>query len=131
MKTRVFILMSIILLACNSIQAQKKQQPVYLMGFAASFNDSIVYLTDIQLMDSAYIEPKNKFLYARDSYSFQLKEYLEKNGIKNPTCVTLFANSQKAIEKKYLKLNKRYTKGNHYQVNYLNQSQFRFSSIHP
>ena len=35
---------------------------VYLYGFAASFNDSTVYFTDIQEVDSAVID-RSGFLY--------------------------------------------------------------------
>ena len=49
---------------------------IYAFGFSASFNDSIVYFTDIQEIDSAWINEKNKFLVSRDNYSYQLKNYL-------------------------------------------------------
>ena len=48
---------------------------LYAFGFSASFNDSIVYFTDIQEIDSAWINEKTKFLISRDNYSYQLKNY--------------------------------------------------------
>ena len=54
---------------------------VYAIGFAASFNDSIVYFTDIQEIDSAWINDKNKFLIGRDNYSYQLKNYFAGIGL--------------------------------------------------
>ena len=35
---------------------------LYAFGFSASFNDSIVYFTDIQEIDSAWINDKTDFL---------------------------------------------------------------------
>ena len=76
---------------------------VYLYGFAASFNDSTVYFTDIQEVDSAVID-RSGFLYGRDSYSYQLKDYLASIGFEHATCVTLWAATRDAVEKKFQKL---------------------------
>lgn len=46
---------------CNSISKNKCVPKVYVFGLAASFNDSIVYLTNIQELDSAWIDDKNDF----------------------------------------------------------------------
>ena len=54
----------------------KSHKPVYAFGVAASFNDSVVYCTEIQVLDSTALD-KNGFLPKRDLYSYQLKNYLE------------------------------------------------------
>ena len=46
---------------------------VYMFGFAASFNDSTVYFTNVQTVDSAWMDTKTKFLLGRDNYSYQLR----------------------------------------------------------
>lgn len=90
------------------VQAASKSGKVYVFGFAASFNDSTVYFTDIQEIDSAYYDTKTKFLYGRDNYSYQLRDYLQTQGFTTPTCVTSFALTRKEIDKKLARLRKKY-----------------------
>ncbi len=58
-------------------QAKNEAKTAYIFGFASSFNDSTVYFTDVQKVDSAYFTRKNKFLVSRENYSYQLRDYLE------------------------------------------------------
>ena len=80
-------------------------------------------------MDSAYIDSKTKFLYSRENYSYQLRDYLDNIGFKNATCTTSFATTKKEAEKKYLALRKRYLGGGNYNIHYLKESEFRFQPI--
>ena len=114
--------------------AQNKfvQQKIYAFGFAASFNDSVVYITDIQELDSAWVENKTGFLVGRNNYSLQLKEYLaEKRFEPNRTCIISYATKRKDIEKKYLKLKSKYTKNNDFSFQMLTSADFKFLSIAP
>ena len=106
-----------------------KLTPVYMFGFAASFNDSIVYLTEIQRIDSAWIDSKTKFLYGRNNFSHQLYNHLSDAGNNHPTCMVMFADERKKIEKKYLKFRKRYTSKGAYIVKYVDANTFNFSPI--
>lgn len=111
--------------------AAGKVAKVYIYGFAASFNDSTVYMTDIMELDSAWLTSKADFLYARDGYSYQLKSYLTEHGANNPTCVVSYAKKRKDAEKKYVKLRTKYTngKGGHYTIKYVTASEFTFKPI--
>ena len=63
-----------IALACfSSLSASAKNdaKTAYIFGFASSFNDSTVYFTDVQKVDSAYFTRKSKFLISRENYSYQ------------------------------------------------------------
>lgn len=63
---------------CTTVSAKNKCVPkIYIYGFSASFNDSIIYLTNIQELDSAWIDDKNDFLLNRSDYSYQFKNYFE------------------------------------------------------
>lgn len=119
------------LLAAVGAKAQYVQKDCYMFGFAASFSDSTVYITDIQHIDSAYVGRHNKFLYDRDQYSYQLRDYLKGQGFLNPTCITTFSMSQKEIEKKYLKLKRRYIKDGGYSIKYVSASEFSFNPQRP
>ena len=108
---RKLILTLVVALTALTASAVNKPERVYMYGFAASFNDSTVYFTSLQEIDSVYIDSKTKFLYSRDNYSYQLRDYLSAHGAENYTCTTVFALNRKAAEKKYAKLRKRYTQG--------------------
>ena len=106
----------------------------YMFGFIANFSDSVVYFTDIQMVDSVWYDHKTKFLVDRSTYSNQLRQYFT-NTLNQPhrTCIVIFALTRKEIEKKYLKLKKQYT-GKYayrYDVRTLNENEFHFSPVKP
>ena len=132
MKLRKYIIAiaSIVLfptIAC----ALNKQQAIYICGIATSFNDSTVYMTDIQMIENAWVDTKTGFLYSRDNYSYQLKDYLKKVGVSHPTCVTIFGKTRKEAEKKYMALKRRYTTKGKYDVKYIAADDFKYSVIVP
>lgn len=109
--------------------AVNKPAKVYMYGFAASFNDSTVCFTDIQEVDSAYIDSRTKFLYSRENYSYQLRDYLEQQGFTTPTCITVFALTRKDIEKKYDELRKRYEGDGKFIIKEVKSPDFVFQAI--
>ncbi len=124
-----YILVAIAAVISMNAMAENKRETVYMYGFAASFNDSTVYFTEIQQVDSAYIDSKTKFLYSRENYSYQLRDYLDAQGYKNATCVTSYALTRKEAEKKYLTLRKKYLGNSGYNIKYLKESDFRYLPI--
>ena len=65
MRLKTLLLTACAFFVCAAASAGNNK--VYLYGFAASFNDSTVYFTDIQELDSAVVD-RGGFLYGRDSY---------------------------------------------------------------
>lgn len=109
----------------------KEVSKVYMFGFAASFNDSTIYITDIQEIKGAYVAERTKFLVNRDEYSYQLRNYLQGQGNAFPTCITSYAYDRKAIEKKFAKIKKRYidkNKGRYILVN-ISKEQFTYQPV--
>lgn len=104
---------------------------LYAFGFSASFNDSIVYFTDIQEIDSAWINDKTDFLVSRDNYSYQLKNYFTNIGQEHRTCVISFALKRKDIEKKYKKMKGKYVKAGKFSIKTLGKNDFQFTTIKP
>ena len=106
------IALALAIVAISSLAAQAKIEPTtaYMFGFASSFNDSTVYITSVQKVDSVYLSHKNLFLEGRDNYSFQLRDYLESIGEPKRTCIVMFDRNFKKAEKKWTKLYERYTK---------------------
>ena len=97
---RIFFAVVLLLTVCSAFTTKNKEKSVYAFGMAASFNDSIVYYTEIQTLDSVRLD-KNGFLPKRDLYAYQLKNYLEHSlGKPDYTCMVYFSENKKKLEKK-------------------------------
>ena len=98
---------------------------VFLFYFA--FNDSIVYYTDIQVLDSVELD-KNGFLPKRDLYTYQLKNYLEYN-LKKPdyTCMIYFSENRKKLEKEAVKVKGKYKKSKNMVLQVVKPEAFTFA----
>ena len=129
-------LFTAILLAASAympVSAKNIMVPkAYMFGFIASFNDSIVFFTDIQEVDSVWVQEKKKFIAGRSNYAYQLRDFFEKNfNLKNRTCVVICDTKRKNVEKKYAKMKKQYTEknANKYDVHYIDINDFRFRPV--
>ena len=135
MKVIRIMALAIVLMAgaTQMASAQNIQVPkAYLFGFAASFNDSTVFFTDIQQVDSVWVTKKKSFLAGRSNYSYQLRDYCErKMDLPKRTCVVVSALKKKEAEKKYKKMMKKYVgkKGKNYDVRYIPSSDFQFHAV--
>ena len=125
------------LLVCVAMGAEAKTvkaRHMYIFGFAASFKDSVVYMTEIQDVQGAMYEKKTKFLLGRDSYSDQLKAHFkEKMQLSDRVCMVMFSTSKKKAEKKYMKLRKKYMGDKKhpstYEVRYVTIQDFQFEAV--
>lgn len=125
----ILLCVAMMMMALQSF-AVVKPTKLYAYGFAASFNDSTVYITDIMELDSAWIDVKTGFLYSRENYSYQLKQHLITQGVKSPTCIISFSAKRKDAEKKYMKLRKKYTKvAGQYTIKPVTEQEFKFNCI--
>ncbi|MBO5185672.1 MAG: hypothetical protein J6B91_01290 [Prevotella sp.] len=125
--------MLVSLFAIGEVSAKKKMLPKgYMFGFSAAFTDSVVYFTDIQAVDSVWIDTKSKFLLGRDNYSYQLKDYFtQQKNMPSRTCVVFFGKEKKDVEKKLLKMRKKYTTKSKvpYDIRFLSADEFKFKGI--
>lgn len=102
---------SIVVGAAAKKSKDKNKYGVYMVGVSASFTDSLVYITDIQFLDSAVVDGKG-FLVGRSQYSLQLKDYLEtKENGKNRTCFMFFNVKKNKLQKELSQLKEKYKKG--------------------
>lgn len=101
----------LVFVLCSAFVMKQKEKPVYVFGVAASFNDSVVYYTEIQVVDSVSLG-KNGFLPQREMYAYQLKNYLEYNLNKpNYTCMIYFSEKRNKLEKESATVIGKYKKG--------------------
>lgn len=135
MKTIKYLLMALLLAGIMPQEAEAKRMKapkMYMFGFSASFQDSIVYMTDVQEVEGAWYDTKTEFLLGRQHYSYQLKDYLANDRQQpNRVCMVMFALTRKEAEKKFIKLRKEYTvkaRGK-YDVRYLTTSEFKFQAV--
>lgn len=99
--------------------------PVYSVGVATSFNDTVAYITDIQVLDDTILDHK-AYLHRRSGYSFQLRDYLQAQGKQDYTCLILFHPKKAKLEKQLSKVKLRFAKDN-IQVIEINEQDFRFT----
>lgn len=135
MRLRQLLIVTALFVGCVINGNAKGYRPakIYMFGFATSFNDSTVYLTDIQTVNAYLVNNRTKFLANREDYSYQLRNYLQSNGLEAyPTCITMFAENEKDATKKYLKLKERYEKSKKkYSIKSLKDSQFKYTPVEP
>jgi len=134
-KTIILMMLSALFMVSGTVSAAKQPVPkIYMFGVAASFTDTIVHFTDIQEVDSAWINTKNKFLLERQAYSYQLRDYLDQIlQMPNRTCIVFYSQKKEKLEKKYQKMKTLYTKSKdgkvHFDLRQLDQEQFHFKTV--
>ena len=132
MKNRLWAaaLLVMVLMTASSatmLHAKVEQKPVYICGYAVNFVDSTAYLTEIQCIDTAYVESKNGFLMDRNLYSDQLNHYLKKQqGGKHYTCMVLFDKKLSRLQKRVEKMRRRDAKDTGTRLKSLSATEFQF-----
>ena len=134
LKTIVAAMFASLLLITTTTTASAKNKcvpKIYAYGFAASFNDSTVYFTEIQEIKNAWLNARNNFLVERMNYSNQLRDYLNKQGKPNQTCIISYALKRADIEKRFVKMKRKYVASGKYDVKYIHPGEFAFQTIEP
>lgn len=137
MNIKKYLLIAAVIVAAllpSASSAQKAEvEKLYMFGFAASFNDTIVHFTDIQAVDSAWVNTKNHYLLGREQYSAMLRNYLTEKNMPNRTCIVIYNKKLKKIQKKYLKMKKLYTGTKKVKTNNIvetiSASEFQFKPV--
>ena len=117
--------------AKSNIKLKKsdKQETIYIVGVSASFTDSLMYFTDVEVLEGIHLD-KNKFLPNRMQYSLQLKDYLEREeGLTDRTCFVLFDTNRKKLDKRILKMKRRYQKESKMFIQQVNPNTFHFTPL--
>ncbi|MDR0976987.1 MAG: hypothetical protein LBL78_04470 [Prevotellaceae bacterium] len=110
---RIALTLAVVFALCSAFTSEKgkdKEHVVYAFGLAASFNDSVMYITDMQVLDSVKLS-KEGFLPHRSIYSSQLQTYVEYQLQKpNYTCIIFFSDNKAKLTKEADKIKTKYTK---------------------
>lgn len=124
---KILLAVALVFTLCSAFSFKKAtNKPVYAFGVSASFTDTVVYYTGIQLLDSVYLD-KDGFLPRRDLYSYQFKNYLEiEQNIPNRTCMIYFSDSKAKLEKEATKVMTKYKKNKSVTLEKVNPEKFRF-----
>jgi len=127
MKHLKVILPVLALLICTAATLKKgEDKKVYAYGLSISFNDSVVYYTDIQMLDSVKLDKKN-MLPNRTIYTYQMKNYLEnQKGLKNRTCMIYYSENKAKLSKDLNKTVARYRKDGKVTLQRLETGEFQF-----
>ena len=122
---KILFAIALVFTMCPAFSLKKDHsKPVYAFGISASFTDTVVYFTDIQILDSAKVS-KEGFLVHRELYSYQLKNYLEDNQLQqNSTCMIYFSENRKKLEKEATKILNKYKKNNRMTVSRIDSDKF-------
>ena len=92
--------LSLALLLPSLSAARVKVEPkMYMFGFAASFNDTIVHFTEIQAVDSVWYDTKSKFMLGREHYSTQLRNHLADRDMPARTSIVSSTRRRNAFRK--------------------------------
>ncbi len=107
----------------------KGKKTVYVFGVATSFNDSTAYVTAVQKLDSVELASKTGLLAHKNEYSYQLKDYMARQGQSHSTCVTVNASSLKQLEKINAKMRLKFAKKDKLIVKDIPESEFHYERV--
>ena len=123
---RMILVAAVSVVLFSAFTMKGGDKPVYVFGVGASFKDSVVYFTEVQLVDSVVLD-KSGFLPEREMYAYQLKNYLEyQKGKPDYTCAIYFSEHKSKLEKELSKVRKAYAKGDAFILENVKQTEFIF-----
>ncbi len=119
---------TIILALMMMLSVAAKAENAYIYGIAFSPTDSVIYMTDIRMLENVTINKKTLFLASRNGYASQMKKYMESIGVTDYVCATVYKPTYKQIYTDYTKLKKQYEKKG-ILINTIDQLKFQFQPI--
>ncbi len=115
-------------IAAPKEKKDKSERPrrVYMFGAAMGFNDSTVYLTDVQYVDSVIITTDGA-LQNYANYSLQLKVYLEGTlGENHQTCAVIYSDKRRKVENKLSEMRYKYDSHKNKVLKKISKEDFTF-----
>ena len=129
----LILAIALMALGTSNVKAQDVRVPkAYMFGFVANFNDSTVYFTNIQTVDSVWVTKKKQMLSGRSQYAYQLRDFFtQQRNMPNRTCVVMANVDRKKLEKKYIKMKNKYLVKSKkpYDVRNVADTDFKFEAV--
>ena len=131
---KILCVVVLAMLMVPGVSAKKKETSyskgngvVYVFGVSQMLTDSMVYVTNINQVDSLDLEHKTGFLPFRSEFSLQLKEYMEGQlHQQNQTACIYYSKSRKQLAKKFYKIKKRFLDNSYTRLVVIDDAHFRF-----
>lgn len=99
---------------------------VYLFGVATNFNDSTVYLTEVQHLDSVALNPDGS-LPNYVGYALQLKVHLEGTlDERDQTCAIIYSDKKKGLQKRFSAVRRKYQSSKEKKTKLIDSGTFLF-----
>lgn len=125
-KTLLILVVALFAFVSVSLAKGDDEKPVYLFGASFSFSDSVVCFTEIMPVEGAKLDSKTKFLLHRQSYAYELKDYMNfQENMPGRTSVIYFSDKRSKLEKQEAKIKKRLVEKEGKTVRYLGD-KFKF-----
>lgn len=114
-----------VLMILSGFSLKKGEKAVYAFGLSASFTDTVVFYTEVQVLDSVKLD--KGFLPQRDLYSYQLKNYLEyQKGETKRTCMIYFSENKAKLMKERSSILNKYKKKQSVALREITKDEFTF-----
>lgn len=124
----IVILLSLVCALAAGAAKEPKMKPIYIFGFAASFTDSVACQTEIQRLDSAWID-SHGFLVDRSLYSLQLQMHMEQEEeLSNTVSSVFFSTSERKMQRLWAKLRRKYEAAQNLNYHVTPADKFRFTA---
>lgn len=124
----IFVALLCMAMPLSAAKKEPRVQKVYMFGFGASLTDSVACQTQVQAVDSAWLDTHD-LLIDRSLYSIQLQFYVEQNeGVKNPICSVFFNKNERKVRKQWSKIKRRYEADPNVKLRQIAEDKFRFKA---
>lgn len=131
---RAIITVAIITAAAGISAADRKDdapRQAYIFGVGISMTDSTAFFTDIQTVDSLYLN-KEGFVDHESEYSLQLKLYLSNRlNMHDKTCAVFYDSDAKDLQKEYDKVTSKLKSSGYKDFVTIGKDDFTFTLYRP
>ncbi len=122
------VAMALAVSVCAMASGRKDDAPkqAYLFGVGISLTDSTAFITDIQTVDSLFLNEEG-FLPHEAEYSLQMKLYLaNRMNMRDKVCTVFYDDNQKDLQKQMSKVEGKLKDGGYKDLVRMVKSDFAF-----
>lgn len=132
---RRFVFLFALAVLCSKGMAQTKStwelREVYFLGVATSYIDSLVFLTDIEILPEIAWDKNTSQPLNIEMYTEQLKAYFKEAEAQTFICTTYATDNRKDIEKLYIKLKKKFGKKAGFEIREMAPGLWAYEAVDP